>query len=144
MMIIIVIAQFLWQDNQLRITAIFSIIKEINSKRIAALCGRAGLLLKNFQVFFSYATDSSDKKLGTVRLATGWVLKLVGLNMIGRVLDLTDALKQSGFCKSYVKKALWNRQSDVKADLRSACFGEGLSLKKPAGFPPWTQNACPL
>lgn len=46
MMIIIVIAQFLWQDNQLRITAIFSIIKEINSKRIAALCGR------NFQVFF--------------------------------------------------------------------------------------------
>ena len=51
-MIIIVIAQFLWQDNQLRITAIFSIIKEINSKRIAALCGRAGLFVKNFQVVF--------------------------------------------------------------------------------------------
>ena len=27
MIIIIVIAQFLWQDNQLRITAIFSVIK---------------------------------------------------------------------------------------------------------------------
>ena len=27
MIIIIVIAQFLWQDNQLRLTAIFSIIK---------------------------------------------------------------------------------------------------------------------
>ena len=143
MMIIIVIAQFLWQDNQLRITAIFSIIKEINSKRIADLCGRVGLLVKNFQVFF-HMRQLRVRREGTVRLATGWVLKLVGLNMIGRVLDLTDALKQSGFCKSYVKKALWNRQSDVKADLRSACFGEGLSLKKPAGFPPWTQNACPL
>jgi len=62
-------------------------------------------------------------------------VKTSRLNMTDRVLDLTDALKQSGFCKSYVKQTLWNRQSDVKADLRSACFGEGLSLKKPASLP---------
>ena len=84
------------------------------------------------------------RRKGKVRLTIGRVLKLGVLNMTDRVLDLTDALKQSGFCKSYVKQALWNRQSDVKADLRSACFGEGLSLKKLASFPSWTQNACPL
>ena len=84
------------------------------------------------------------RRKGKVRLATGWVFKLVALSMTDRVLDLTDALKQLGFCKSYVKQTLWNRQSDVEADLCSACFGEGLSLKKPASFPSWTQNACSL
>lgn len=88
------------------------------------------------------------RRNGTVRLATGWVLKLVGLNMKDSVLDLTDALKQSGFCKSYVKQKLWKRHGDVKANRRSACLGEVLSLKKPASLPrTWTQlitpNVCP-
>ena len=101
------------------------------------------MLVKIVQVLF-HLRQLRVRRKGKVRLATGWVFKLVALNMTDRVLDLTDALKQLGFCKSYVKQTLWNRQSDVEADLRSACFGEGLSLKKPASFPSWTQNACPL
>ena len=101
------------------------------------------MLVKIVQVLF-HMRQLRVRRKGKVRLATGWVFKLVALNMTDRVLDLTDLLKQLGFCKSYVKQTLWNRQSDVEADLRSACFGEGLSLEKAASFPSWTQNAFPL
>lgn len=121
----------------------YSLVRGGLVQRMAAWCGRAGLLVKIFQVLF-HMRELRVRRKWTVRLATGWVFRLVALHTTDRVLDLTDALKQLGFCKSYVKQTLWNRQSDVEADLRSACFGEGLSLKKPASFPSWTQNACPL